>query len=75
MSFETWGLTDKYSSQPAPQNPLPFDQNLSKKPAYFSLLSTLNSFNSSSPAAFAKLRQGNGEPMLSQMLQTLSLRF
>lgn len=75
MNFESWGLTDKYSSQPEPQNALPFDKEMNKKPAYYSLLSTLNQYNSTSSSAFAKLRQGNGEPKLSQMLQSLSLRF
>ena len=62
MSFETWGFTDKHSSQPAPQNPMPFDKNMERKPAYFALLETLEKFPRDSPVALAKLRDANGEP-------------
>lgn len=45
MSFETWGITDKYSSQKEPQNALPFDKNMDKKVSYTKMLATLNSYN------------------------------
>ena len=45
-SFESWGCTDKYSWLTAvygeDEHPLPFDEDYSKKPAYFALLNTLN---------------------------------
>ena len=33
-SFVTWGVTDKYSCFPAPENPLPFDKYMNKKISY-----------------------------------------
>jgi len=40
-SFETWGFTDKYTWKGTDQHPLPFDQNYQPKPAFNSLLQTL----------------------------------
>jgi endo-1,4-beta-xylanase len=44
-AFQTWGFTDKYSWIPSFFTgygwALPFDQNYAKKPAYTSLLTTL----------------------------------
>jgi len=49
-SFETWGISDKYSSQKEPQNALPFDINMDPKISYTYMLATLNEFNSTMKA-------------------------
>lgn len=49
-SFETWGITDKYSSQKEPQNALPFDKYMEKKVSYDYMLATLNEFNTTMPS-------------------------
>eukprot|EP01060_Flectonema_neradi_P012284 TRINITY_DN19155_c0_g1_i1.p1 TRINITY_DN19155_c0_g1~~TRINITY_DN19155_c0_g1_i1.p1 ORF type:complete len:357 (+),score=84.26 TRINITY_DN19155_c0_g1_i1:64-1071(+) len=44
-SFETWGFTDKYLWNTKIQRPLPFNATYGKKPAYYTLLKTLNAYN------------------------------
>jgi len=40
-NFETWGFTDKYTWLSTNQHPLPFDENYNPKPAFESLLTTM----------------------------------
>lgn len=50
-NYESWGFTDKYSSLDPPQDGLPFDAYMEKKPAYTAILNTLNAFSLDHPAA------------------------
>lgn len=53
-SFETWGITDKYSWLPAPQYGLPFDKDMKKKSAYDVMLKILQSWPRDDPAVLAR---------------------
>jgi len=43
-SFQSWGMTDKYSWLGTSQHPLPFDENYNWKPAANTILSVLNAY-------------------------------
>ena len=53
--FETWGFTDKYtwmtSVAGSNQHPLPYNETFAPKPAFDSLLSTLENSTGNSPAS------------------------
>ena len=67
FSFESWGFTDEYSSKPKGQSPLPFDGDLKKKPAFYSMLKTLQEFPRDHPSVLAKLS--------SQLFETTTINF
>lgn len=56
-SFETWGLTDKYSWLNEPMNPLPFDKNMKKKNAYYSMRDLLKTFPRNHEAVIERNRR------------------
>lgn len=48
-NFEVWGFTDKYTWMGTQQHPLLFDENFSKKPAYYSLIRTMEQNDGATP--------------------------
>lgn len=49
-AFLTWGFTDKFTWLGTNHGPLPFDANYNKKPAYNTMLETLNKRAKNKPA-------------------------
>lgn len=56
-SFTMWGCTDKYSWLDEGMNGLPFDSDWNKKPAYYTLINTLNDFPRDHASSIARIEK------------------